>query len=216
MPRLRRLQECGILLQLEEKYMDWLVDGSYSCGDEVSGEAHSLTISDIWAGFLVLAVGLPLAIATLLWEVAKGKSKSGDSRLQTVKEMEANARISYGDTKQKHPVPWEDEKEEKTSLNTQNTIESLYNTNIFRQRYSVTRPWRRGMQCPLWVDKIDGLVQERRNYIANALELRLFCTRSSKLCISCTCHCHAIYNIVLWQCYKEVRMYLILPKGGRQ
>ena len=32
----------------------------------------------------------------------------------------------------------------------------------------------------LWFDEVDGLVQERRNSISNALELRLSCTNPSK------------------------------------
>ena len=50
--------------------------------------------------------------------------------------------------------------------------------NVFKLHYgNVIRHW-----C-IWGDQIDGLMQERRNSIANTLELRLFCTNPSKLLI---------------------------------
>ena len=49
---------------------------------------------------------------------------------------------------------------------------------------------------------IDGLVQERRNSIANALELRLYCTNPSiyvlaLLLAHCVLHCNELYHIIM-------------------
>ena len=50
------------------------------------------------------------------------------------------------------------------------------------------------------VVQIDGLVQERCNSIANALELRLSCTKPSKCCLDLTCYFrwtwwHAVHRL---------------------
>ena len=49
------------------------------------------------------------------------------------------------------------------------------------------------------MQNIDGLVQERRNSIANALGLRLFCTKPSIWVRSRNCGC-----LVTWFCYQLI------------
>ena len=70
----------------------------------------------------------------------------------------------------------------------------------------------------LWDHDIDGLVHERRNYIANALELRLSCTNPSIWLVFCEfrvwsmlylCYCSVVCHIVqywamLWKQHVSV------------
>ena len=53
--------------------------------------------------------------------------------------------------------------------------------------------WWPAIQLP--VEYIDGLAQERRNPIANALDLRLSCTHPSILCW--TCYGPPLYHIYI-------------------
>ena len=63
------MSEFGILKKYEDQYLSWLKEDS--CGAGATGDAHSLTLPDLWAGFLVLAAGLPLGIIVLVIEYTK-------------------------------------------------------------------------------------------------------------------------------------------------
>ena len=72
----------GLVAKLEANYLGFLKDTS--CGDEIAGEAITLSLSDIWASLIVLPAGLGVALVILLWERTQvhGKrlSKQGDIR----------------------------------------------------------------------------------------------------------------------------------------
>ena len=72
----------GLIAKLESNYLGFLKDTS--CGDEIAGEAITLSLSDIWASLIVLPAGLGVALVILIWERTKvdGRrlSKQGDIR----------------------------------------------------------------------------------------------------------------------------------------
>ena len=56
----------GLVAKLEANYLGSLQD--FSCGDQIIGNAISLSFSDIWASFLILPAGLAVALVILVWE----------------------------------------------------------------------------------------------------------------------------------------------------
>ena len=77
----------------------------------------------------------------------------------------------------------------------QKLITHKYQYGNVNKWISITRAQCNFMFCySRLISEIDGLVKNRRNSIANALELRLSCANQSRCCLCLVCHAYFVYN----------------------